>query len=96
MLCFNFQGLEGEQLQRELLDLLKNKHECQPAPDMFDANLEKALACICVGKERCHPVEYGTRTHTLILVDKAYNTTYIEQDATGSTKARVFSFPLAV
>ena len=47
---------------------------------MFNYYLEKRLAPICIDKERSYQGNYGTRTHTIILVDQQNQVFFAEID----------------
>lgn len=47
---------------------------------MFDYDLERRLAPICIDRERLPMGNYGTKTHTLILVDHQDRVEFIEID----------------
>jgi uncharacterized protein with NRDE domain len=48
---------------------------------MFNESLENQLNSICIDKEQCCSFEnYATRTHTILIVDKNDNVTFVECD----------------
>jgi hypothetical protein len=57
-----------------IVDLLSDSQSCGVPVNMFYEDLESQLASNCVPKvERlagCEKADYGTRTHTVIIVDR--------------------------
>ncbi len=65
----------------KLLDLLKDE-TCfdDLPPQAFLPELEKRLSPICLDKGACEPYfnDYGTKTHTIVLVDANNHVSFIE------------------
>ncbi len=58
----------------------------------FHVELEKRLSPICIQKEKCHPIlqNYGTKTHTIITIDKDDKLTFIEVERHEQTENGVY------
>ncbi len=54
---------------------------------MFDYDLERRLAPICIDRERLPLGNYGTKTHTIILVDNQDRVEFIEVDRYRSSES---------
>ena len=49
-------------------------------PNMFDYDIERRYSPICIDRERSESLNYGTRTHTVIIVDKQGHAIFAEMD----------------
>ena len=68
------------ELYTQLLDLLQNKtvFPDDQLPSIFDVELERKLSSICIDSDT--ESNYGTRTHTIIIVDNDHQVLFSEVD----------------
>ena len=70
-----------DELVERLFAILGNSDAYDELPEgMFDYELEKVLSPICISKERTPKRDYGTRTHTVIVVDHNNKAVFAEKD----------------
>ncbi|KAJ3219935.1 hypothetical protein HDU67_008464 [Dinochytrium kinnereticum] len=69
-------------LVEKLLNVLRDKtlFEDDQLPLNYSLELERLCAPICIDQERSATWEYGTRTHTVVVVDAQAKTRFVEVD----------------
>ncbi|KAI8847443.1 NRDE protein-domain-containing protein [Chytridium lagenaria] len=73
---------DEESLVEYLLDTLRNKtlFEDHQLPVNYNLDVERLCAPICIDQERSKTWEYGTRTHTVVVVDNEDAAHFVEVD----------------